>query len=550
MNAPMNTPINALIISRFAAPALWTVTWLTIVLALTSCYTDNIFIPQEPVITFSDNVNTARQVPGGTVTMRLSLQAAGGLRELVAQRGQTEIFKRTYNDKFLDRVEIVDTIPAIARENDVLLYRITLTDARGRTAPALEYRVTVVGATFSIADTTLSGQPARRVSGSINANVTFTADRLWLLDGAVFVDEGRTLTIEPGTRILARFGGNNFASMLVIRQGAKIIAEGTRERPIVMTSVRTLTNNADRGDWAGLVINGRARTSAGAGAVIPGGVGAFGGMDDADDSGSLRYVRVEYAGQILPNTGSFQLNGITFHGVGSGTKAEYLTVFNSANNGIRFYGGAVNLKYGAVFGSGQYEFRADFGWRGNGQFWVGVQRRDTAAERVIELRNSPDGSNNSAEPRTDGTITNFTAIGPGLATGFPNYGVRVRNGAFGKLYNGIVTQMPENAIRFDNFTSADLGVRGIFAHSYLFNNRRDNHSGALLFIEQARFANTLGTVPGIDLSNFVGSGASTFNPQTLGGFFSPARFAGAVENAANDWTRGGWVRELNGQIRQ
>ncbi|MCU0427425.1 MAG: hypothetical protein MUF71_17555 [Candidatus Kapabacteria bacterium] len=519
-------------------------------LGITGCYTDNVFIPQEPVVAFSDNVNTARQVPGGTITLRLSLQAAGGLKELSVRRGQTEVIKRTYSDKFIDRLELVDTIPATARENDVLNYSILLTDVQGRTAPALEYRVTVVGATFNVADTLVAGQQMRRVRGNINANYVFSAARPWFLDGAVFVDEGRTLTIEPGTRIYARFGGANLASMLVISQGAQIIAEGTRENPIVMTSERTLRNMANRGDWAGLVINGRAQTSAGAGSVIPGGVGAFGGMNDDDNSGSLRYIRVEYAGQILPNTGSFQLNGISFHGVGRGTKAEYLTVFNSANQGIRFYGGTVNVKYAAVFGSGQYEFRADFGWRGQGQFWLGMQRRDTAAERVFELRNSPDGSSNTTEPRTDGTIANFTGIGPGQASGFPNYGVRVRNGAFGRLYNGILTEMPENAIRFDNFTATDLGTRGVFANSYLFNNRRNNHSGAALFLEMARFGNALTAVQGVDLNNFVGSGASTFNPQTLGSFFSPAQFSGAVQNAANDWTRGGWVRELNGQIRQ
>jgi hypothetical protein len=528
---------------------------LAVVLVMTfgvsGCYTDNVFVPQEPVVTFSDNVSTARQVPNGTVTIRLNMQAAGGLKELVIRRGTTDIVKRAYNDKYLDRVEIVDTIPASARENDVLTYSITLSDVKDRTAPSLEYRVTVVGATFNVADTLVAGQQMRRVRGNINANYVFSAARPWFLDGAVFVDEGRTLTIEPGTRIYARFGGESLASMLIISQGATIIAEGTRENPIVMTSERALRTMANRGDWAGLVINGRARTSAGAGSVIPGGVGAYGGMNDVDNSGSLRYIRVEYAGQILPNTGSFQLNGISFHGVGRGTKAEYLTVFNSANQGIRFYGGTVNVKYAAIFGSGQYEFRADFGWRGQGQFWLGVQRRDTAAERVIELRNSPDGSNNTAEPRTDGTIANFTAIGCGQATGFPNYALRVRNGAFGRLYNGIATEMPENAIRFDNFAPAsDLGTRGVFANSYLFNNRRNNHSGAALFIEMARFGNALTAVQGIDLNNFVGSGASTFNPQTLGSFFSSAQFSGAIQNAANDWTRGGWVRELNGQIRQ
>jgi hypothetical protein len=520
-------------------------------LGLSGCYTDNVFVPQEPVVAFSDNVNTARQVPGGAITLRLSMQAAGGLKELVVRRGTVEVFKRPYTDKFIDRLEVVDTIPASAREGEVLSYSVVLTDVKERTTPQLDYRVTVVGATFNVADTLIAGQQMRRVRGNINANYIFTANRVWFLDGAVFVDEGRTLTIEAGTRIYARFGGANLASMLIISQGATIIAEGTRENPIVMTSERVLRNQAQRGDWAGLVINGRAQTSAGAGSVIPGGVGAYGGMNDADNSGSLRYIRVEYGGQILPNTGSFQLNGISFHGVGSGTKAEYLTVFNSLNQGIRFYGGTVNVKYAAVFGSGQYEFRADFGWRGQGQFWLGVQRRDTAAERVIELRNSPDGSNNTAEPRTDGTIANFTGIGSGQTSGFPNYGLRVRNGAFGRLYNGILTEMPENAIRFDNFSPAsDLGTRGIFANSYLFNNRRNNHSGAALFIEQARFNNALTEVSGIGLSNFVGSGTSSFNPQSLGSFFSAAQFSGAIQNAANDWTRGGWVRELNGQIRQ
>jgi hypothetical protein len=170
------------------------------------------------------------------------------------------------------------------------------------------------------------------LSGKISSDRTLKASNTYTLRGLVYVTDGATLTIEPGTKIV---GEKTTRGALIITRGAKMIANGTSDKPIVFTSDQA---SPQRGDWAGVVLLGRARTNAsyttntttyGLGEAEGGindgnGYGLFGGTDDADNSGSLKYVRIEYAGYaFLPDK---ELNGLSLYSIGSGTTIDYVEV--------------------------------------------------------------------------------------------------------------------------------------------------------------------------------------------------------------------------------
>ncbi|MYD86034.1 MAG: T9SS C-terminal target domain-containing protein, partial [Acidobacteria bacterium] len=182
------------------------------------------------------------------------------------------------------------------------------------------------------------------VSGRITADTTFTADSLWLLDGAVFVEEPARLTIEAGTEV---FGRSSTNGTLIIARGAQILANGTADAPIVMTSDQKIGDRA-RGDWGGLIINGRAPLNVPGGeAEGEGDTGVYGGTDPDDDSGHLYYVRVEFAGsEFSPDN---ELNGIAFQGVGRGTEVDHVMVKFNKDDGLEFFGGTVEVKHVICF---------------------------------------------------------------------------------------------------------------------------------------------------------------------------------------------------------
>jgi hypothetical protein len=241
---------------------------------------------------------------------------------------------------------------------------------------------------------------------------TLTADKKYLIKGQVFVREGQVLTIEPGTVLL---GDKRTRGVLVIDRGGKLMAEGTKEKPIVMTSSQDASIR-DRGDWGGLVILGKANVNQPNPAIegitpeVNFGTTGSTAFDD-DNSGVYKYLRVEFAGiELSPNN---ETNSITMGGVGRGTTMEYCMVSFGGDDGFEWFGGTVNGKYFVCHSTWDDDFDCDYGWSGNVQFGVGIRYpgfADQSQSNGFECDNGP--NDNDVEPYTTGTFSNMTIIGP------------------------------------------------------------------------------------------------------------------------------------------
>ena len=337
-------------------------------------------------------------------------------------------------------------------------YRIVVISATGPSAP---------GSTAT-AMTTPSGMASGMpeiLTGMITSDRLLTSDKYYLLSGAVFVQDGATLTIEPGTTL---FGEGATNGTLIVAQGGKLIANGRADRPIVFTS-DALEGQRDRGQWGGLIINGRAPVNTGAVAQGEGDTGSYGGSDPADNSGILRYVRVEFAGiEFSPDN---ELNGIAFQGVGSGTVVDYVQVHYNQDDGIEFFGGTVNAKHLYCTGIRDDSFDWTDGWTGKGQFWVAQQRGDDA-DNGFESDN--EGDNNEAMPRSNPTIYNVTLVGD------PNgpesdTGLLLREGTAATLRNFIVIGFNKGGLDIDTGSSIQLANSGELSvqNTIFYNNKVD-----------------------------------------------------------------------------
>lgn len=293
------------------------------------------------------------------------------------------------------------------------------------------------------------------VSGNINANATWTADNVYTLNGYVFVANNATLTIEPGTVIKGAVSSGSGAAALVITRGAKIMAEGTAENPIIFTSeLDELNGNLtkeDTGLWGGLVILGRASINSRSDGTV---VGApiedqvegfsvtgdqtalitFGGNDDADNSGVLRYVSIRHGGAVIGTAN--EINGLTLGGVGSGTTIDHIEVFANKDDGIEFFGGTVNASHIVLAFGNDDGLDFDQGYRGNVQFVFSIQS-DISSDRgdkAIEW----DGATTplTADPKSVVTVANGTFIGIG-PDGGANTAVNIRDAVEARLYNSI-----------------------------------------------------------------------------------------------------------------
>ncbi|MBP8822453.1 MAG: hypothetical protein KBH07_02270 [Flavobacteriales bacterium] len=262
------------------------------------------------------------------------------------------------------------------------------------------------GSAFTITDI---GNNTRQVEGTTAANFTFTSDKQWLLHGFVYVSDGATLTIEPGTVIK---GDKNSKGTLIIQRGAKIHAEGSSSQPIVFTSNQA-AGSRDYGDWGGIIICGRATNNQPGGeALIEGGPEAwYGGTNDADNSGVLRYVRIEFPGIALqPNQ---EINGLTLGSVGHGTTIDHLQVSHCGDDSYEMFGGTVNLKHIAAFRGWDDDFDTDNGYRGMVQFGMSLRDpaiADQSGSNGFESDNDASGS--SAAPYTMPIFSNITFFGP------------------------------------------------------------------------------------------------------------------------------------------
>lgn len=252
------------------------------------------------------------------------------------------------------------------------------------------------------------------LSGVQTSSKTLTNDKVWTLKGYVYFPEGTTLTIQEGTVIKSDITEKG---ALIIERGAKIFATGTAQKPIVFTSGKA-AGSRQPGDWGGIIILGRAKTNRSTEPQIEGGVGRYyGGTDDNDNSGILKYVRIEYAGiAAQPNS---EINALTCGGVGRGTVIDHVMTSYANDDAFEFFGGTVSPTYLVAYATADDDFDFDFGFTGTVQYAVALRQPTFVdpgdAGNGIECDN--DGSGTTATPRTHPVISNMTIVGPNNATG-------------------------------------------------------------------------------------------------------------------------------------
>jgi hypothetical protein len=261
------------------------------------------------------------------------------------------------------------------------------------------------------------------LSGNINTTTTLTSDKTWTLKGYVYVTDGAKLIIQPGTTIISDIAEKG---ALCIERGAQIIAEGTAAKPIIFTSGKNIGERSP-GDWGGIVILGRAKTNRSSEPTIEGGIGRpYGGTNDADNSGVLKYVRIEYAGiAALPNS---EINGLTLGAVGSGTIIENVQTIYANDDAFEFFGGTVSPKNLYAYATADDDFDFDFGYTGT--VTNGVSKRDPKfvdngdAGNGVECDN--DGTGSSAQPFTHPKLIGMILVGPFDASSLTNHNLGLR----------------------------------------------------------------------------------------------------------------------------
>jgi hypothetical protein len=380
-----------------------------------------------------------------------------------------------------------------------------------------------------------------RVSGSIASSTTWTPNNTYVLAGAVFVRSGATLTIQAGTRIL---GEKSSLGTLVVERGARIDAQGTATSPIVFTSDRSVGQRA-RGDWGGLILNGAAPLNVPGGEKVgEGDTGRFGGNDPNDSSGSLRYVRVEFAGiEFSPDN---ELNGIAFQGAGAGTICDHLQVHYNLDDGFEWFGGTAACKYLVSTAAGDDSFDWTDGWQGRGQFWIAQQKGDDA-DAGIEADNL-EGSV-EAEPRSFPRLYNVTLIGdPTTQFGTQSgHGMVLRRGTAGELRNFIVMGFKQRGVDVRDASQAQassgaLSLRNSIVHG---------NAGGGIFGAAAWSGDSSISFDNPQIADAFNLTAPNWQPVAGGparsgviavsnppgdGFFESVNHIGAI--GATDWTRG------------
>ena len=313
------------------------------------------------------------------------------------------------------------------------------------------------------------------LEGRITANRTLKADVVYKLRGLVYVTNGAILTIEPGTKIV---GELNRQGGLIITRSSKIIADGTPDKPIVFTSEAA---NPQRGDWSGIVLLGNAPTNSsfngvqGIGEIEGGinnsdGLGLYGtpttqSQNPADNSGILRYVRVEYAGYaFLPDK---EINGLTFGGVGSGTVVDYIQVSYANDDSFEWFGGTVNCKHLISFRTLDDDFDTDNGFSGTVQF--GICLRDSAVADISKseaFESDNDANGSTLLPQTKAVFSNMTIVGPrqtsaNIGNSLFLAGAQIRRNSSESIFNSIIIGWPTGLlIDASKGSPTDLNIPG------------------------------------------------------------------------------------------
>jgi hypothetical protein len=297
------------------------------------------------------------------------------------------------------------------------------------------------------------------ITGVIDENVTLPKGK-YTLKGYVFVNNRAVLTIAAGSVIVS---DSVQKGALIVERNSRLFAEGTQAEPIIFTSGKSPATRAP-GDWGGIVLLGNAPTNRSTTPIIEGGINSeYGGSVIADNSGSLTFVRIEFAGIAAdPNS---EINGLTCGGVGSGTKLENIQVSYGNDDAYEFFGGTVNARNLIAFATADDDFDFDFGFVGRLQF--GISLRDPLfvdggdAGNGIECDN--DGTGTVASPRTRPQLSNFTFCGPNGAAGTlgnHNFNTRWRRSTHFVLRNSILMGYAKGGFQFESDSTAQAYIDG------------------------------------------------------------------------------------------
>lgn len=398
---------------------------------------------------------------------------------------------------------------------------------------------------------TLPGAP----NSLITENQTWKNDTT--LSGPRFVMPGVTLTINAGVTVSFEFHDNDVTKvgMIVTLKGdaesfdtpkasAKLIAEGTANSPVVFTSAKT---QKAPGDWGGIILIGEAYNN------IPNGLGAVEGLPNAvsygsttpinnDNSGILKYVRIEYCGFGLEQDS--EVNGLSLYSVGSVTTLEYVQVYKSTDDGYEWFGGTVNAKYLISSFNDDDSFDMDEGWSGKGQFWLAVQ--NPGADNGFESDGRKElGEGNPTNPTLyNVTLVGFRSSGIEKDAADKNYGMRLREDFEGELNNFIIADFWDLAYKLESgsgdVTYSNFGTN-LTLEDFILNNNK-----AFGTDDSTRYASVHNVV---DIDPFTNKAEYNFTPKTVqvgstppnDGFFNTtATYIGAF--GSTNWASGNWVR--------
>lgn len=364
----------------------------------------------QPAATVTVDPSTGSGKPGQAVTVNIAFNAPNGAKDLYAFVGGVE-----EDLKSLEGVSSPTTyeytVPADAQVGSTIVLGFQIVDNKGYPSSISNFTITV----------------GETLQGTISANRTLDATQQYIIKGQVFVANGVTLTIPAGTILK---GDKASKGTLIVQPGGKLVTQGTASSPVIFTSAQA-PGARDRGDWGGVILLGNAFVNQPAKPSIEGitpaqtygstvAESATPATNASENSGSIQYTRIEYAGiELTPNN---ETNGLTLGGVGNGTTIEYVQVSFGGDDSFEWFGGTVNAKYLVAESSWDDDFDTDFGWGGNVQFGLAVRNTffaDQSGSNGFESDNQ--GNGNAIAGVCDGTtntgctrgvFSNMTLLGP------------------------------------------------------------------------------------------------------------------------------------------
>ncbi|MCY7352835.1 MAG: IPT/TIG domain-containing protein [Cytophagaceae bacterium] len=402
-------------------------------------------------------------------------------------------------------------------------------------------------AVTSTASFSLAPKSVVDVMGNITASATWTADKVYLLKGFVYVKDGATVTIQPGTIIKGATkeqdpSGQAKGGTLIVEAGGKLIAEGTVDRPIVFTSSKP-AGQRNYGDWGGVVLIGKAPHNQLASRNFEGGIsGTFQKFDiPADNSGSLKYVRIEFGGIAL--TAGSEINGLTMYGVGSGTTIDYVQVSYGGDDAFEWFGGTVNAKHLVAYRNFDDDFDTDFGYTGKVQYALSLRDpafADLSGSNAFESDNQANDGTNAGVVPTPVTAPVFANVSAFVTGGTPSTAtgsgsgpyqsaLHLRRASAISIFNSVFVGYPEG-LRLDNTTTlpntvgspSAMQLRNIVLANVLTDIKGGNgltDAQAKAFFNTPAFGNSivtsanLGTI-GLNANAFKLDATAAFTPAT------------------------------------